>query len=345
MISFHQMKPGTCYPFLCQAVNSLRMSGAGRVKKDGEDGLVVSVESRRSNVVHVTHNDLDAVGSDAIHRMKFGEIMTIFCSVGSFPGILDRVAGVSGKGDLLSISDLGFQRQAQAGLEKAKKNGWRIEWRDHHRWNRDEIDSAEPLTDLLAVDVSTCACGICARDLLPDNAMAQEVARVVCDYDLWKNQDPRAAVLGQVLQRKKNRDHVRDCLIKGIFTDEIIEKEYSEIRNEMNGMMEKSARKSVILGKKYKIAFAPLYGYPSETAAYIRNSLSTDIEVIVSKNGRFSLRSVPPVSHLIAREFSGGGHPNAAGGSFEFSHWDRFLFWLFRKNSHFDKFVKLAETM
>ena len=175
--------------------------------------------------------------------------------------------------------------------------------------------------------------------------MATEVARVVCDYDLWKHADPRSAVLGQVLQRKKNREHVRDCLVEGIFSDTLIETEYAEIKAEMDAAMERSLRHTTFLGKKYRIAFAPLYGYPSETAHFIRGRKNTDIEVIIGKDGKFSLRSVPPISHLIAREFGGGGHPNAAGGSFSFTVVERFTWWLFKKSRHFDELVKIAESV
>jgi oligoribonuclease NrnB/cAMP/cGMP phosphodiesterase (DHH superfamily) len=167
---------------------------------------------------------------------------------------------------------------------------------------------------------------------------------VVCDYDLWKHADPRSAVLGQVLQRKKNRDHVRDCLVSGIFSDPLITYEFKEIKAEMNDMMQQSLRHATIRGTKYRIAFAPLYGYPSETAHFIRDDKKTDIEVIISKDGKFSLRSVPPISHLIAREFGGGGHPNAAGGSFNFTIIERFTWWLFKKSRRFDEFVKIAEA-
>ena len=119
--------------------------------------------------------------------------------------------------------------------------------------------------------------------------MATEVARVVCDYDLWKHADPRSAVLGQVLQRKKNREHVRDCLVEGIFSDTLIETEYAEIKAEMDAAMERSLRHTTFLGKKYRIAFAPLYGYPSETAHFIRGRKNTDIEVIIGKDGKSRL--------------------------------------------------------
>jgi oligoribonuclease NrnB/cAMP/cGMP phosphodiesterase (DHH superfamily) len=199
------------------------------------------------------------------------------------------------------------------------------------------------VVSVLALDTSTCATGIVARGLAPENPIAIEVARVVCDYDLWWHEDPRSAVLGQVLQRKENRDHVRDCLIDGIFSDELIDQQYAEIKAEMDAMLKRSLKHTTIAGKKYRIAFAPLYGYPSETAHFIRETLKTDIEVIIGKDGRFSLRSVPPISHIIAREFGGGGHPNAAGGSFEFTVIERFTWWLLKKSRHFEEFSGIAD--
>ena len=314
--------------------------------KSEDTGLVSAVNSRTAHVVHLTHNDLDAVGSDAIHRIKSGPggVFTIWSSVGRFPGLFSLVASCPGRGDILSISDLGFHRDCEGIALKARSNGWKVEWRDHHRWREDEVKKIEKLVALLRIDTSVCATGIVARDLAPGNPVSTEIARVVCDYDLWKNLDPRSAVLGQVLQRKKNREHGRDCLVSGIFTDELIEREYAEIRAEMDAMMHKSLRQATFLGTKYRIAFAPLYGYPSETAHFIREQKKTDIEVIISKDGKFSLRSLPPISHLIAREFGGGGHPNASGGSFNFTIIERFTWWLFKKSRHFEEFVKLAEV-
>ena len=313
----------------------------------GEDsGLAAAIKSRSAHVVHLTHNDLDAVGADAIHRMKYGNegVFTLWSSVGKFSDLFSLVASFKGNGDLLSISDLGYNRNSAVIAKTARANGWIVEWRDHHRWRDDEVKNITKEVSMLRIDTSVCACGIVARDLAPDNPLAAEVARVVCDYDLWKHADPRSAVLGQVLQRKKNREHVRDCLVAGIFSDEFIEQEYAGIKAEMDGMMQQSLKHATITGTRYRIAFAPLYGYPSETAHFIRDEKKTDIEVIISRDGKFSIRSVPPISHLIAREFGGGGHPNAAGGSFNFTLIERFTWWLFKKSRHFNELVKIAES-
>ena len=314
---------------------------------DDDTGLARAIASRTAHVVHLTHNDLDAVGADAIHRMRFGEdgVFTIWCSVGKFPSLFALVASCPGKGDLLSISDLGCQRDTAATAARARARGWVIEWRDHHRWREEEIAGVRNAVSLLHIDTEVCATGIVAKDLAPDDPVAAEVARVVCDYDLWKHADPRSAVLGQVLQRKKNREHVRDCLAAGVFSDALIEREYAEIQAEMGSMMARSLSHATFLGKKYRIVFAPLYGYPSETAHFIRREKGTDIEVIIGKDGKFSIRSVPPVSHLIAREFGGGGHPNAAGGHFSFTVVERFTWWLFKKSRHFEELVKVAESL
>jgi uncharacterized protein len=317
------------------------------VSGENSNGLSSAIKSRTAHVIHLTHNDLDAVGADAVHRMKFGadNVFTIWSSVGKFTSLLSLVASCEGKGDLLSISDLGYHRDTEPLVIRARKNGWKVEWRDHHRWREEEIARIHKEVDLLRIDTGTCGTGIVARDLLPENPLATEVARVVCDYDLWRHADPRSAVLGQVLQRKQNRDHVRDCLVRGIFSDEYIASEYREIKAEMEAMMQRSLNHATFTGTKYRVAFAPLYGYPSETAHFIRAQKKTEIEVIIGKDGKFSIRSVPPISHFIAREFGGGGHPNAAGGSFNFSVIERFTWWLFKKSRHFNDLVTVAERL
>ncbi|MCK8519007.1 DHH family phosphoesterase [Methanoculleus sp. 7T] len=308
--------------------------------------LMQALSERTATVVHLTHNDLDAVGGDAIHRRKYGEVFTIWSSVGKFLSLLDAVASSPGRGDLLSISDIGYQQGVEQRLAKARSNGWRIEWRDHHRWKDEEVRAVEKRTSLLHIDVAVCATGIVARDLAPGDAAAEEIARVVCDYDLWKHQDPRSKMLGQVVMRKGWREYVRDNLVQGTITDAKIESEYAEIVREMERDIRHSLRHTTIIEDgRYRIAFVPLYGYPSETAHAIRDELGTDIEVVVSRNGRISIRSVPPISHLIAREFGGGGHPHAAGGTFPFSLLDRILFWIIKRNRHYRRLAEAAESI
>lgn len=312
-----------------------------------DSGLASAVKSRTAHVVHLTHNDLDAAGADAIHRRVHGHdaIFTVFSSVGRFTKNLNSIANVPGNGDLISISDLGFQKGADEAARRAKASGWRIIWRDHHRWKKDEIERVSQYTEELTVDTSTCGCGLVARALAPDDPVSVEVARVVCDYDLWTHKDPRSAILGQIGSINKNLRPLRDRLEQGVFSDDWINETYAAIDRERTIAIRKSIRRMKIRDGRFRVAFSPLINYPSETAAAIRDEYKTDIEVIISDNGRFSLRSVPPISHLIAAEFGGGGHPNASGGSFPFTFWDKVSFRLLGSTSHFDRFIAVAEAL
>ena len=137
---------------------------------------------------------------------------------------------------------------------------------------------------------------------------------------------------------------MRDRLARGVLSDDWIRSEFAEIEKEREQAIRKSKRRMIILGSRFRIAFAPLYGYPSETAHAIRDEFYTDIEVVYGKKGRFSIRSKPPISHLIARAFNGGGHPPAAGGTFPFTFFDRASLALTRKNHHFEEMVRIAES-
>ncbi|MDD1668754.1 MAG: phosphoesterase [Methanomicrobiales archaeon] len=313
-------------------------------KFTGEE-LKEALKGRSARVVHLTHNDLDAAGADAIHRLKHGDVFTIWASVGNFPFLLSALSEVKGGGDLLSITDLGYQQGIERWLKKAKDAGWRVEWRDHHRWEDREVEITRPLVSHLSLDTDTCATGIVARELAEGDPRAKEIARVVCDYDLWRNEDPRGMVLGRILSNPGLREYVRDRLAEGVFTDPVIQREYDGILAEMEQDIKKSIRHTKLLGEKYRVAFAPLYGYPSDTAARVREAFRSDIEVIVSRNGRFSIRSIPAISHLIARRFGGGGHPHASGGAFPFTFVDRISFILFKRNRHFEELVGVAESI
>ncbi|MDO5845171.1 MAG: phosphoesterase [Methanocorpusculum sp.] len=312
--------------------------------KENKPTLQEKIVSRNTNIIHLTHNDLDAAGCDAVCRIKFGEeIFTIFSSVGRFNWFFSQIGSCSGKGDSLIISDIGYQKGVLESAKKAKAAGWKIYWFDHHKWTDEEKSSVEPYVEKLTVDTSKCATGVVYAEYASGNSSAAEFAKVVCDYDLWKHEDKRSAILGIITAGQKNLELVRDKFIKGVIVDDEINAVYKKINDDKNKCIKKSLNAAKIFEGKYKIAVMPAFGYPSETAAEARKTFSSDIELLVFDNGKFSLRSVPDISHLIAKEFNGGGHPNASGGSFAYGGKERLLLKLFKKVSRADKFVSTAE--
>jgi oligoribonuclease NrnB/cAMP/cGMP phosphodiesterase (DHH superfamily) len=315
-----------------------------KIKK--KTNITEMIKKNQASVVHLTHNDFDAVGSDAIHRLAYGKnnVCTIWASVGAFPSLFEQVSEIEGKGKILSISDLAVRNGFIPFVKRTKENGWTIHWRDHHRWTNEEIADVRGLVDQLVISTNQCACGICAQTLLPDNPLATEIAHVVCDYDLWKHTDPRSHQLGLVLQRHKNREYVRDLIMMGIFEDDYIRQEFASINREMEDAMRKSERGMVFYNNKYKTIITKNNGYTSETAAYLRKKYDSDVEILISNNGRFSIRSKHPISHLVAREFRGGGHPEASGGRFSFTLADKLKFILLKKNPHYNLIAQKVET-
>lgn len=306
--------------------------------------LQENIVNRLGTIVHLTHNDLDAAGSDAICRMAFGaNIFTVFSSVNRFDWFLAQIAGCNGKGDTLIISDLGYQKGIEDKARKARAAGWKICWYDHHKWTDEEQQRVLPFVESLTVDTSRCATGVLCHDLKPEHPSAEEVARVVCDYDLWKHTDPRSAVLGIVTSGSANLNLVRDKLTEGIIVDDEIQQIFTTIESDKNRCIKKSLRAAKITQGKYKTAVMPSYGYPSETAAEARKVLGTDIELLVFDNGKFSIRSVPNISHLIAKEFNGGGHPNASGGNLSYGFKEKMLFKFFRHVSKRKQFLSVVE--
>ncbi|HJJ54928.1 MAG TPA: phosphoesterase, partial [Methanocorpusculum sp.] len=187
------------------------------------------------------------------------------------------------------------------------------------------------------------ATGVLAAALDPEQPYASEVAKVVCDYDLWKHEDKRSGMLGIVTSGSANLRFIRDKLYQGIIIDDEIAAIYTRIETEKNACIRKSIRRASVIEGKYRIAIMPCYGYPSETAAETRKQLNTEIELLVFDNGKFSLRSVPAISHLIAREFNGGGHPNASGGTFTYKFKEKFFFKFFHKVSGKAAFLAATE--
>ncbi|HJJ39125.1 MAG TPA: phosphoesterase, partial [Methanocorpusculum sp.] len=240
------------------------------------------------------------------------------------------------------ISDLGYQKDIEDKVRKVNAAGWKIHWFDHHRWTSEEEATIRQYVHSLIVDTSRCATGVLAVSLKPEVPFAEEVARVVCDYDLWMHEDKRSGVLGIVASGGLNLKLVRDKFVRGVIIDEGIEKIYEKIEREKNICMKKSIRRAKIYDGKYRAAIMPSYGYPSETAAEARKTLQTDIELLVFDNGKFSIRSKPDISHLIAREFHGGGHPNASGGNLGYGFKEKMLFKLFHKVSKQEEFLNVV---
>jgi len=297
------------------------------MRRNEGKGVLGRLNRFNGNMIHLTHTDLDAVCCDAIFRRKHGDVLTIFSSVQDYTAYLDLFARVQRSTNLrLCLSDLGGRESAVESVNRLKRNGWRIEWRDHHIWERSVLEDVKHVVDYLCVNREFCACEIVCQDLLKSDLTSQEIAAIGKDRDFWINEDPRSEVLSTAISDDASREMIASKLAHGIFTDPEIEHLYAVQTAQKNKSINNALQSSAVFDHT---AITISNGYTSDVAAMLRERYNSRTELILRANGSFSVRTVAPVSNQIAMQFDGGGHPHAAGGNLHFSIAERIGFRLF----------------
>jgi oligoribonuclease NrnB/cAMP/cGMP phosphodiesterase (DHH superfamily) len=254
-------------------------------------------------------------------------VFTIFSSVQDYNSYLELLAQAEKTANLtLCLSDLGGRTSALEVVARLKSKGWRVEWRDHHVWDERFFEDIKSVIDYLRVDRELCACEIVYTDLLDGDLIAKEIAAIGRDRDFWINNDPRSEVLSTAITDDKSREEIALKLSRGTFADAQIEAMYALQIGRKSEAISKAMQKSVLLGRT---AVTTSNGYTSDVAARLRDKYHSTTEIILRRNGVFSVRTVAPVSNLIAMLFNGGGHPHAAGGNLCFTRRDQIGFRLF----------------
>jgi uncharacterized protein len=279
------------------------------------------------NIIHLTHTDLDAVCCDAIFRRKYGNVLTIFSSVQDYSSYLDLFTQVKKATNLtLCLSDLGGRQSAVESVTKLKRNGWHVEWRDHHIWDTQTLEDVTNTIDYLCVNRDLCGCEIVYQDLLKSDPLAQEIAAIGRDRDFWVNKDQRSDVLSTAISDTASREKLASKMSRGIFTDAEIEGMYTVQMARKNKAMNNALKQSALFDHT---AVTISRGYSSDVAAMLRDRYQSRTELLLRANGVFSVRTVAPVSNQIAMLFDGGGHPHAAGGNLHFTIAEKIGFRLF----------------
>ncbi len=312
-------------------------------KLKSQRNFLRALDSFEGSVVHLTHTDLDAVCSDALHRRKYVSVFTVFSPVRDYLGYLNMLAKYKPRrAMILSLSDLGGASGIIDTTKTLADNGWKIEWRDHHIWSEGLCNEVKRIVDYIRVDKRYCACEITFQDLLPNDEIARTIAAIGRDRDFWINKDQRSEILTTVITTNKWKTKVSHKLSSGIIIDDEITKEYKLALKKKNKALKRSMKSSRLFDS---VAVAKGTGFSSDSASELRNKYNTKIEILINNNGVFSIRSVNPVSNKIANNFEGGGHPNAAGGTLHFNFADKitFKFLAFRQRK-VKKLIKTALT-
>ncbi len=146
-------------------------------------------------IVSITHeHDLDGLGSQAIIQRHFNlnqEIHTdeIRCFYAHYIDFVEKVSNILDSETLpsqLIISDIGFNEDFVdlfSVFEKAKKQGCKISWFDHHIVDDLIKEKIRSLVHIYLNDTKKCAAEIVKDYYLPEDSIASKIAEYARDTD------------------------------------------------------------------------------------------------------------------------------------------------------------------
>lgn len=289
-----------------------------------------AAERHAQSALLVSHaHCLDGVGAAIVTLRSLGQdqVGVAYAQPGDMAHVLAHYAKVPGRGRRFLVADLSLQPEQYDAIVSAcaqlASNGWTVEWRDHHHKQWEGLDLSRLRRHLSALEVNGDAtesgASLQQKAFAANDDLLRRLAETVRDRDLWWNKTPDSETLEFALSELGTQVFARHFLeldpgspIATPFIAAAAQREKDR----------QSGAKSRLLSEARYYGDGPtkvgvVYGWlPKNTGLHdLLEDHGCQVAVNVRPNGKVSLRSRKPaaVCHLIAREFHGGGHPNASG--------------------------------
>lgn len=282
-----------------------------------------------SGYVIVTHTDTDGVGAASIYIYYQAEepMRILFTEPYLLEKTLKKLREIDNV-SIIALMDLGMNPNTypvvRRELEKIVSRGAVVEWYDHHVWDNDWIKGLKDIGVKIYIDRSTCATGVVAkyaprRNNDIDKGFVNELVAGICAGDLWRFDHWRGPWYHRLVKRNddpKWRLYVVEKMSKGnVWCNEFTHKIIERIEMEINTFRE--IDKTIITKSFNGLGIVGVLRHPlienSVVAAYAMGRTGTAVAVVVSKDGKVSLRSRGIDIRNVAVRLGGGGHPQAAG--------------------------------
>ncbi|MCA1818496.1 MAG: hypothetical protein LC620_00325 [Halobacteriales archaeon] len=287
-------------------------------------------ETKAQDALVVSHgNCLDGVTSAIVTMRALGpdRVGVAYVQPGDMAEVLQFYAGSPGRGRRLLVADLSLQPEQfdaiVAACRRLNAAGWKVEWRDHHhkQWEGLALDRLR--RELVALEVNADATEsrprLQQKALSPHDPFLRKLAETVRDRDLWWNKEPDSETLEFALTDLGPHDFATHFLLApadGPVVDGVIAAAAQRERDHQKSILDRLLAQARFYGEG-PTRVGVIYGWlPKNTGLHeLLADHACRIAVNVRPNGKVSLRSArgADVCHLVARKFSGGGHPNASG--------------------------------
>lgn len=295
-----------------------------------------AAEARAKAALLVSHGGcLDGVGAAIVTLRTLGrdQVGVAYVQPGDMAQVLAHFAQRPGRGRRFLVADLSLNPEQYDKVVEACRalaaNGWTVEWRDHHHKQWEGVDLSRLREHLKVLEVNADAtesgASLQQQALAPDDKFLRRLAETVRDRDLWWNKTPDSETLEFALSELGPfgfAGHVLDALDSGAAGPDAPVVDAFLAAAAQRERDSQVAAKSRLLSEvrtwgdgATKVGI--VYGWlPKNTGLHeILEEQGCRVAINVRPNGKASLRSRKdaPVCHLVAREFHGGGHPNASG--------------------------------
>jgi len=138
----------------------------------------------------LTHNDLDGYGCRFVLENKYNFESVIHTSYDDCFDNLKALKETKTDDKTLFITDLNLKNNDLKALIELLKDGWKIRYFDHHKYEEKELQIFEKLKEKYnfkyIIDTSYCATKILANILKPQNENLKNLVDIIDTYDMWR---------------------------------------------------------------------------------------------------------------------------------------------------------------
>jgi oligoribonuclease NrnB/cAMP/cGMP phosphodiesterase (DHH superfamily) len=289
-------------------------------------------------IIFSHESDLDGIFSAAIGLIRYPQADTIFLGYGvenftKMANIIYSATYSYKEKGIFIISDLGLNDNVinicKDIFSKAKKNGWRIIWVDHHPWSQEAIEAVKPFTDIVIDSFGgKCAADLMYETFVPGHSLAAKLASMAHTMDFF-TKDQYLTPTSELIRYYHNFPNSYDRLTNlahksahGVLWDIEMQNEYNEYVR-----LRESAKEQVFSTmltkqiKDIKVAFV-------QSSPYLQTSLfseevfqrtQADLAMFYSSEGKVSIRRNNEkiyCNDIASNLTEGGGHKFAAGAIF-----------------------------
>ncbi|MGC9037271.1 MAG: DHH family phosphoesterase [Candidatus Micrarchaeia archaeon] len=298
-------------------------------QKEIDERLGLAQQLVSTHVLIVSHStDLDGIASAALLLRAYSDAGTVFTDY-TLQSIRHALARISSFRGIVFIADLNVniahRRLWQEAISKAKSNGSKIIWLDHHPWAKECVGIAE-MCDfaIFGENRQYCASEIVAR-LLGFNSTRDKMLLKLVHADDFAIKNDGMRILRKyqlaityantlsMASRQKLLRRFADSISKGV----LVSKEITKLAKSFEERSKKEISK----------ALSNIYYSGDIAVAFASNKLVFDdlLDALFKKSGKeiviavntverkASIRSKEKDISRLAQAFGGGGHPHAAG--------------------------------